>query len=286
MVYYVISALYFNETKERLYEKIHIILCQRVEVYWYKKGAVIIMDSVREQILVDNQKVIEYNNKLFCMFESMIKPFQDLEYLCQLRRNKSSEIEQYEYWRGRYDKKKIMVFFLLIIFYIVFYLFTPHYDKHEMEGIPYIIKIYGCGFLSILLTSLIGAFRHMNQQRKNSKNLKSAKLQFEQIEEQIQNRIQSVTEHLQFIPPSYRHSDAMKYFSRAYLDGKVDNLKEAMESYDTYLHRLNMERSQKMIVQQQNIMLHKQDQIVMNQIKLSRQVSLDTSLVLLSNLCK
>ena len=71
------------------------------------------------------------------------------------------------------------------------------------------------------------------------------------IEEYIETICNENAKYIQFVPISYRNSHALRYFVQAYVNGKVENTKEAMLSYDEYIHRMNMENSQKQIITQQ-----------------------------------
>ncbi len=51
----------------------------------------------------------------------------------------------------------------------------------------------------------------------------------------------SLAQYIQYTPPQYRTSHALNYFYESYINSRVDNLREAITSYDTFLHRTNMQ---------------------------------------------
>ncbi len=52
------------------------------------------------------------------------------------------------------------------------------------------------------------------------------------------------------IPPQYRYSDALSFFVEAYSNSKVDNLKEAVNLFDTHSYRKQMLQYQEKIVRE------------------------------------
>lgn len=211
----------------------------------------------------------EYNNKLFQLFGNMVKPLGDLEHLYMLRRNVQSEIEKL---------KKSNIKGVPLIVLIVAGFFVADFVS-GLPGINDILFIandfFGFAFLAAVIGGVIFLGYTLDKKNRQKKtDLKQADL--DNLNTQIEQSIHDMHDKLQFIPPSYCHSDAMRYFAKAYIDGKVDNVKEAMCSYDEYVHRQNMENAQHAILQQQG-------QIIANQVAISQQISYDSAMIMLSN---
>lgn len=213
----------------------------------------------------------EYNNKLFQLFGNMVKPLGDLEHLYMLRRNVQSEVKKLE---ESNIKGKILVIIIIAAIFIANKIGTVMYNipglciimEHDLLAVIYFVAVTGGAvFLSYTLDK-------KNRQKKTD----SKQADLDNLNTQIEQSIHDMHDKLQFIPPSYCHSDAMRYFAKAYIDGKVDNVKEAMCSYDEYVHRQNMENAQHAILQQQG-------QIIANQVAISQQISYDSAMIMLSN---
>ena len=56
-----------------------------------------------------------------------------------------------------------------------------------------------------------------------------------------------------------------------------------MCAYDEYVHRLNMEQGQMMLLQQQNQIIQQNRQIMYNQEILHQEMQVDTALILLAS---
>lgn len=214
----------------------------------------------------------EYNNKLFSLFGKMINPLSNLEHLYMLRRNAQREIEDLKKSNIR---GKILGFSLAGGFAVAWFLGDLIYYVPLLGSIVYT----DLGMVVFILLCIVGTVYaiYIIDKKNREKKMDSKQIDLENVNTQIDQSIKAMREQLQFIPPSYCHSDAMRYFSRAYIDGKVENVKEAMLSYDEYVHRQNMENNQYIMIQQQG-------QILANQVALQQQLSYDTAMIMLSNL--
>ena len=213
----------------------------------------------------------EYNNKLFRLFDNMVNPLSGLEHLYMVRRNIMSEMTKLEQSNIRGKVLAVSMVGGLIVYY---FLGDFIYD------IPLIGSLLHTDFgmwvfLFLCVIGTVYAIYTIDKKNREKKiALKHADM--DNVDAQIQQAINQMHDRLQFIPPSYCHSDAMRYFARAYIDGKVENVKEAMISYDEYVHRQNMENGQYAMIQQQG-------QILANQVALQQQLSYDTAMIILSN---
>ncbi|MCC8152671.1 MAG: hypothetical protein LIO96_14850 [Lachnospiraceae bacterium] len=72
-----------------------------------------------------------------------------------------------------------------------------------------------------------------------------------ELKEEISNGILKIRDAVCFVPPQYRYSGAVQYFVEAYNNSKADNLKEAVNSYDTYYFRMQSEANQQKLLAMQ-----------------------------------
>ena len=88
------------------------------------------------------------------------------------------------------------------------------------------------------------------------------------LDEQV-DRIKTV---LQFVPPKYRFSDALRYFVESYQNSRVDDLKEAVNAYDTYYFRSQTVQMQQKLLEQERQNGRRLDQIAYNQLCMMEQL--------------
>lgn len=213
----------------------------------------------------------KYNDKLFHLFGNMVDPLSRLEHLYMIRRNIVSEMTQLEQSniRGKVLGFSLLAGVLLANFIGKTFYYFPLFNL-LMESSLGTLFWFG----AVTAGLVYGIYRLDKIEREKKITMKQVDMG--NINNQIQQSINQMHDQLQFIPPSYCHSDAMRYFARAYIDGKVENVKEAMISYDEYIHRQNMENGQYVMIQQQG-------QILANQVALEQQMSYDTAMIILSN---
>lgn len=70
------------------------------------------------------------------------------------------------------------------------------------------------------------------------------------LEPDLKQQILKIKDVIQFVPAKYRCSDALKYFVESYSNSRVDNLKEAVNAYDTYHFRSLAVNAQQQILEQ------------------------------------
>ena len=211
----------------------------------------------------------EYNKKLFQLFNNMINPLSELEGLYMLRRNVQDEID-------RLNTSNIKGWILGVTSLVGFFLGNEVYGLFvNIPLLGSLIRMLGMLFI-ILFACGVWVVASKIDKNYRDKKIVEKKEYLEKVNMQIHQFAGELRERLQFIPPSYCYSDALKYFVRAFNDGKVENVKEAMNSYDEYMHRMNMEQGQHMIMRQQG-------QILANQVALQEQMSYDTAMIILSN---
>lgn len=141
--------------------------------------------------------------------------------------------------------------------------------------------------LSILLSfftefkTALSSVHAENKHRKEAYGNAAASLS--RLEPELERQVSRIKNAIQFVPPKYRFSDALRYFVDSYSNSRVDNLKEAVNAYDTnYFRSLSVRMQQQMMGQlQQNTQLL-QD-IAFQQLANARQLSSIQEDIRLSN---
>ena len=88
--------------------------------------------------------------------------------------------------------------------------------------------------------------------KKNDKEIiKENQLMLANLNAEIEQNISDIADLIVFIPPNYRYSTAIQSFSELYLNSRVDNLKEAVNMYETDKHRQAVERHQAEMIELQ-----------------------------------
>ncbi len=113
------------------------------------------------------------------------------------------------------------------------------------------------GLIAILITAAyayLWVILFKRYKIKGQKLYDQAGLDQQHAEDLLQNNAQAIA----FIPPKYRFPSATSYMREMYETGRVQSINEALDKYDEYEHRLNMEMSQSALylqMQQQQKML-------------------------------
>lgn len=114
--------------------------------------------------------------------------------------------------------------------------------------------------IACLAAGVFGAVKgHQYKVKKVQKNHVSTQKQIDSLApqmEQISQEIYRVTTENQALidamPRDYRYYDAVAFFERALVNGQADSMKEAINLYEEYIHRQNMElHDRQMLAQSQ-----------------------------------
>ena len=76
------------------------------------------------------------------------------------------------------------------------------------------------------------------------------KHQMEQISQDIYRVAMENQELISLMPRDYRYYDAVAFFENALANGRADSMKEAINLYEEYLHRQNMELNSRQVLEQ------------------------------------
>lgn len=86
---------------------------------------------------------------------------------------------------------------------------------------------------------------------KAKKTLKTCENALPQADALLQDAWNSIAPYVEKVPPNYRNSHALAFFSNSFFNFKVRNLQEAVNLYDDYLHKQRMEQSQREMLETQ-----------------------------------
>lgn len=126
--------------------------------------------------------------------------------------------------------------------------FNPNGDVKAFFDVV-LVKTF---FFAFLMSAAIAVLRFKAHKAKIDKEadgvLASAKAEMDLVN----NIAQSNKELISSVPANYRYPMATNYIYEVFRDGRVNNINEALNMYDTQLHRWKMEKmGEKMLTEQQ-----------------------------------
>ena len=210
----------------------------------------------------------QLNRTLFAYYERLISPFADVEGLYQKIKNNKADIEKSADERKRImgSSVKVALVSIAIAFVIVCVVlfgvfFTTEIDLIlTMEGLLNLPEgdsfLWAFFFLWVPLISgiVIGIASLVLRMSFLIRYTNDCKKEIIRSKEELESKLPALKEVSCLIPPQYRYSEALRFFVEAYSNSKVDNLKEAVNLFDTHMYRKEMLESQQRIVQElQNI---------------------------------
>ena len=208
---------------------------------------------------VDDPKI---NKALFSIYEKLIEPFKKIEAKVAKINNLQELIEENkEYTKCSFERilyfSKYIFFPLLIINIIIvsinmdneiflrkflplealFEFLIDNYDTTFLDLLYFAYCfLFHPIFLSFFIIGIIVITVNIMHKFQNEKYQK----EIDEIMPIVNSEMEDISEVACFIPPNYRYSDALDFFVEAYANSKVDNLKEAVNLYDTNEYRQNM----------------------------------------------
>lgn len=199
------------------------------------------------------------NKILFSLYEKMVEPYRRIEAKISRVNDLQMEIDEnnesiknsicsffYIFFRSIIPVLILNFIFIMVIGFIfgndtsdkIFHIIYPFYSlviTNETFLTVYcylanpIIFAAVCVGLFIIIMNLV--YNHQNE--KNQKEI-------DELTPVINKEIYDLSEVSCYIPPDYRYSKALDFFVNAYSNSKVDNLKEAVNLFDTNEYRENM----------------------------------------------
>ena len=121
------------------------------------------------------------------------------------------------------------------------------------ELVAYLIfdVLLPCLFFLFPLMIVVTAISRAYKISQAKKTLKACEKQLPQAETAVREAYKSIAPYVEKVPPNYRNSSALAFFSDSFFNFKVRNLQEAVNLYDQYLHQQRMEQGQREMAQAQ-----------------------------------
>lgn len=199
----------------------------------------------------------EVNRTLFEMYNSLVNPMVSIEKtLDDISETKSILIANEGDLSISLSEIISRAFHLfpkmfLLVFIVIFTL--AHFiEPLDMDILPALAVI------AVIAAVLSFVWRYIrdnhsiatqNRRRKDICNKTADKLC--NLNDSLEDQINRIGNLLQFVPPKYRSSNALSYFVESYQNSRVDNLKEAVNAYDTYYFRKQTVQIQEQILEQE-----------------------------------
>ena len=202
----------------------------------------------------------EVNRALFTMYNNLIEP------LAQIERT-HSEIIETEQTIGRTAgiisfsfsnalKHAVRLFpKLAVVIFIVLFAMTKFIAALEDLKTVTAFKIIAVTAVTIALIwafcaeAVSSATRERNRKAIHDRAVDA----LAKLEDSLKWQVSQIREVIMFVPPKYRFSEALRYFVESYSNSRIDNLKEAVNAFDTYYFRSQT-------IQMQREMLEKQQE--------------------------
>ena len=118
-------------------------------------------------------------------------------------------------------------------------------------GIAICYGLFPCVLFLFPLMIIRNVISRSHKISKAKKTLKACEEQLPQAEAAIQEAWEGIAPYVKYVPPNYRSSNALAFFSNSFFNFKVKNLQEAVNLYDEHLHKQRMEQGQREMAQAQ-----------------------------------
>ena len=199
----------------------------------------------------------EVNRTLFEMYNNLINPMANIEKtLDEISETKSTLIaNEGDLFISLSDiishAGHLFPKMFLLVFIVIFTL--AHFiESLDMDILPALAVIAAIAAVLSFVWRYIQdnhSIAAQNKRRKDICNKMTDKLC--NLNDSLEDQINRIGNLLQFVPTKYRSSNALSYFVESYQNSRVDNLKEAVNAYDTYYFRKQTVQIQEQILEQE-----------------------------------
>ena len=203
----------------------------------------------------------QLNNKLFAFYERLVNPFAEVEGLYQKieadtdRISACRQSRKYCFTRAIKTAAKVSVLAFVLVCVVLFgTFFIAKVDL--LLSLAELLAFPGAedflfGFLFLWLPMGMGLVSGVLSLAVNlasaSKEITTCEADMQKCKAQLDEKLPALKNVACLIPPQYRNSVALRFFVEAYSNSKIDNLKEAVNLFDTQSYR------NQMLVYQENI---------------------------------
>ena len=114
-------------------------------------------------------------------------------------------------------------------------------------GVVFVVTVLPCVYVLFPIVLILCIITGIFARQIARQDIKESSEICDRMDINIKQLIQAIDIPIQMVPPDYQYSDAIEYFCNCYINGRVHTLQEAIDAYDTYLHRRKMEHAQEVI---------------------------------------
>lgn len=212
------------------------------------------------------------NNALFTLYGNLIEPLSNIETMMAIisvaKQTKDECGTAVTYSRAETAAGALLkipkIFIILTVSIIIFYGTVINWilEKFNPPKIlnPILDPPLPMAFLFFAIASVVISFatEFMKASSAVAAKNKSRKESYDkaiktlaQVEPDLKQQVFQIKDVIRFVPPKYRFSDALRYFVESYTNSRVDNLKEAVNAYDTYHFRGQTLEVQQQLLEQE-----------------------------------
>lgn len=219
----------------------------------------------------------EYCDKLFALYDTLINPLREMENISakaglnmnKIARLKAEKTDIGTVWK--FIGVGLVVYFILNALFkkskILWFIFGP--DPMN------ILLFLMCVAMPVILWEL-----YKRKERKKQIEILSENVQ--KLDELLNEKYDEREEQYAFVPAEYFSSEALSFFVKMYADGRVKDLNQAMNMYDQYKHRKNLEMGQQQLIYQQNQTMQMMNEMAQTQRQMQAELSFDTAMIMLT----
>lgn len=211
------------------------------------------------------------NKALFSLYEQLIEPLKQIEVKISRVNDLQKAIDNNEYYAKhtfshmmcftKHFFVPLMILNIVIIgmmgksdnellgaIYSPLVYFWDHY-LYEHNDLDYVLLIYLLVVRPALTAIIPKWLTEVVINKKHTTQNKKYQIEIDELMPTINRDVDDISKAVCFVPSNYRYSQALSFFVDAYANSKIDNLKEAVNLYDTNKYRQCMLDYQKRTVE-------------------------------------
>jgi len=221
----------------------------------------------------------EVNRALFTIYSNLIEP------VAQIERTHDEIIDTQRIIAGNERKIKLsasevirhamrMFPLMVVVVFVVLFILASNGVVADMTiSMGFINTAVGAVIVSVAWAFGTEAVSTASCERKRKEIYGRAVDALPKLEDSLQWQVSQIREVIMFVPPKYRFSEALRYFVESYSNSRIDNLKEAVNSFDTYYFRQQTVQLQREIKEMQRRNSELLQAIAYNQLCMMGQLS-------------
>lgn len=173
----------------------------------------------------------ETNDLLFSLYGKLVEPITAIEKdMANIQLNKEIINEHVRFHLSLVRSWLVFpyIIFCLLLTPIIYNFFGIDFFrmKASKQIISCIVVGFGIPVMFSIIRYIIQYFIYCHDRKYSYESIKV-------FEQDIYRIVEKLKPYIIFVPPAYRTSAALTYFYNAYMNTRVDNLAEAVKSYDT-----------------------------------------------------